>query len=215
VLGQGEGGRAEASDGARRASHPARSAADPLEGGSMIDPFAISAQLLLGWLIADLLSGFVHWVEDRVLWVGMPLISKSVVEPNRRHHRDPQAFLYQSVLARNGTSWAAVAVIAAAWLWLAGFSWVLAGALAGGLAVTEIHVRTHRAIVRTSWYRALQDIGIVQSRAHHVGHHADPMDSRYCVLTDWLNPLLDRIGLWARLEAGLGALGVRTNRDAA
>lgn len=180
-----------------------------------MDVFSILAQLLIGWLLADFLSGLVHWIEDRLLWVGMPLLSRSIVEPNRLHHRDPQAFLYQSVLARNSTTWAAVLAIALPWLLLTGFSWVWLGAIAGGLAVTEVHVRTHRAIVRTSWYRALQDIGIVQSRAHHVGHHAEPMNSRYCILTDWLNPLLDRAGLWARLECGLEAIGLKPNRGTA
>src|SRR3546814_15538431 len=73
-------------------------------------------------------SGIIHWIEDRVLWVGMPLISKSVVEPNRLHHRDPDAFLAQSIVARNSTAWAAVAAIALPWLWIASFSWVWFGA---------------------------------------------------------------------------------------
>src|SRR3546814_10065759 len=93
----------------------------------------------------------------------MPLISKSVVEPNRLHPRDPDAFLAQSIVARNSTAWAAVAAIALPWLWIASFSWVWFGELAGGIAVTEVHVRAHRRVSRASFYRALQDIGIVQS----------------------------------------------------
>lgn len=180
-----------------------------------MDVFSIIAQLLAGWLLADFLSGVVHWIEDRVLWVGMPLLSKSVVEPNRLHHRDPQAFLYQSVLARNSTTWAAVLAIALPWLLVAGFSWVWLGAIAGGLAVTEVHVRTHRAVVRASWYRALQEIGIVQAAPHHWGHHAGAMDGRYCILTSWLNPLLDRLRLWARLESFLETIGLKPNRGTA
>lgn len=180
-----------------------------------MDPFSIAAQLLLGWLIADFLSGFVHWLEDRILWVGMPLISKSVVEPNRLHHVDPEAFLSQSLLARNSTTWAAVAAVALLWLGLAGFSWIFFGALLGGLAVSEVHVRAHRRVPRASLYRALTDIGIIQSTTHHWGHHAGAMDSRYCVLTDWLNPLLDRARLWARLESGLEAIGFAPNRGTA
>src|SRR3546814_9004857 len=67
-------------------------------GASMTDAFSLAAQLVTGWLVADFLSGIIHWIEDRVLWVGMPLISKSVVEPNRLHHRDPDAFLAQSIV---------------------------------------------------------------------------------------------------------------------
>ncbi|PAL25491.1 fatty acid desaturase CarF family protein [Sphingopyxis sp. GW247-27LB] len=181
----------------------------------MMDPFSIAAQLLLGWLIADLLSGFFHWLEDRVLWIGMPLISRAIVEPNRLHHRDPDAFLAQSLFARNSTTWTAVAAIALLWLWLAGFGWVWLGALAGGLAVTEVHVRAHRRVPRSSIYRALMDIGIVQSTPHHWGHHTAAMDGRYCVLTGWLNPILDRARLWTRLERALEAIGFTPNRGAA
>lgn len=180
-----------------------------------MDPFSIAAQLLLGWLIADLLSGLVHWLEDRVLWVGMPLLSRSVVEPNRLHHREPDAFLAQSLLARNSTTWAAVAAIALAWHMIASFSWVWIGALAGGLAVTEVHVRAHRTSGLRGYYRALQEIGIVQSAAHHWQHHRYPMDRRYCVLTNWLNPLLDRAGIWTRLESALEAIGFTPNRGTA
>ena len=31
-----------------------------------------------------------------------------------------------------------------------------------------------------------------------------PQNSRYCVLTDWLNPILDEIGLWPALERMIG-----------
>src|SRR3546814_8986468 len=82
------------------------------------------------------------------------------------------------MVARNSTGWAAVAAFALPWLWIASFSWVWFGALAGGIAVTEVHVRAHRRVSRASFYRALQDIGIVQSAPQHWGHPAGAMDSR-------------------------------------
>jgi ubiquitin-conjugating enzyme E2 variant len=173
------------------------------------------AQLLIGWLIADFLSGVVHWVEDRLLWVGMPLISKAIVEPNRLHHVDPQAFLSSSLFSRNSTTWASAIAVALAWLMIAGFSWIWLGAIAGGLAVTEVHAHSHRPTARAGWYRALQEIGIVQSAPHHWGHHAGGMDTRYCILTGWLNPLLDRLRLWARLESGIEMIGLKPNRGTA
>lgn len=181
----------------------------------MMDIYSIAAQLLLGWLVADFLSGLFHWIEDRILWVGMPLISRAVVEPNRLHHVDPDAFLSQSLFARNSTTWTAVAAIALLWLWVAGFGWIWLGALAGGLAVTEIHVRAHERRTLLGYYRALQEIGIVQSAAHHWQHHRYPMERRYCVLTNWLNPLLDRARVWARLESALEAIGFTPNRGTA
>lgn len=170
----------------------------------------ILLQLLLGWLLADLLTGLAHWIEDRVLWSTMPLLGRWIVIPNRLHHADPMAFLSSSAWARNNTTWAATAAVALPWLLLGGFSYVWLGALAGGLAATEIHVRAHRNAGAGPW-AVLQEIGIVQSTGQHARHHRGAMDSRYCVLTDWLNPILDTAGVWVRLEAALGLIGLKPN----
>lgn len=172
----------------------------------------IIAQLLLGWLIADLLSGFFHWLEDRVLWSDMPLLGRFVVEPNRLHHENPSAFVSSSLIERNWTAWTLAAVLSLAWFAIAGPSWIWLGALAGGLVATEIHVRAHRPIVKGSLFSALQEVGIIQSARQHGAHHGGAMDRRYCVLTDWLNPLLDWARLWAGLEWIMSRLGLEPNR---
>jgi hypothetical protein len=127
-------------------------------------------QLLAGWLIADLFSGLLHWLEDRVLWSAIPLIGKHVVIPNRGHHDDPIGFTRTSVWERNNTTLPAVLGIAAVWYVVFGFSLVLVGALAGGLLVTEVHVRAHRNS-ESGLYKMLQEIGVVQSIRHHGQHH--------------------------------------------
>lgn len=175
----------------------------------------IILQLLLGWLVADFLSGVLHWLEDRILWTTIPAIGRHVVEPNRLHHSDPMAFARASVLSRNSTTWIPVAAIAALWFWLGGFSFVWLGALLGGLVVTEVHVLAHRGIPRgrfSAVIGTLQDIGIIQSPIGHWDHHRGDMDRAYCVLTDWLNPIFDRLKVWRRLEALLLAIGLEPNR---
>lgn len=167
--------------------------------------------LIAGWLIADLLSGVLHWLEDGVLWQSMPILGPHVVRPNRVHHVDPMAFTHTPFFARNSTTWLPALAIAAAWLWLCGFSIVWLGALAGGLLANEVHVRTHRQ-GNGAWYLVLQEIGIVQSRRQHAQHHRGAMDGRYCVLTDWLNPILDALGVWASIEAAMTAIGLAPNR---
>src|SRR3546814_19986727 len=101
----------------------------------MTDAFSLAAQLVTGWLVADFLSGIIHWIDDRLLWVGMPLIRKSVVEPHRLLPRDHDAFLAQSIVARTSTAWAAVASIALPWPCISSFSWVWFGSPPGGCRV--------------------------------------------------------------------------------
>jgi len=171
----------------------------------------IAFHLLLGWLIADFISGILHWLEDRVLWVGMPVISKSVVEPNRLHHIRPAAFLEQGFLTRNSTGWVVALQLSFLWIALIGFSFVWLGATLGGLVATEVHARAHRKQGGT-FIGVLQDIGIIQSTYHHGQHHRGDFDRRYCVLTGWLNPVIDWIGLWAGLEKFLTIIGLKPNR---
>lgn len=167
----------------------------------MIDAvLLVLAKLLAGWLIADLLGGFLHWLEDRVLTETMPILGPYVVAPNRRHHADPMAFATGSFLDRNGTTFIAAGAVALLWLLIFGPSLVWVSASVGGMVTSMVHYWTHRVPPVGSWRRAMQDVGVIQSARQHAQHHRPPAEGRYCVLTDWLNPLLDRVRLWARLE---------------
>lgn len=167
----------------------------------MIDAvLLVLAKLLAGWLIADLLGGVLHWLEDRVLTETMPILGRHVVAPNRRHHDEPMAFAAGSFMHRNGTTFIAAGTVSLLWLLFFGLSLVWASASVGGMVTSMVHYWTHRVPPVGTWRRALQDIGVIQSARQHAQHHRSPADARYCVLTDWLNPLLDRVRIWARLE---------------
>lgn len=171
-----------------------------------------TGQALLGWLFADLVSGVLHWWEDRVGSVRTPLLGRHVVEPNRQHHRDPMAFTRTGVVWRSSTTWIAAALFSLIWLALFGASVTWAFATAGGLIVNEVHRWAHVPAKAPAIVVALQETGLFQSPRHHRRHHAPISDSHYCVLTDLLNPLLDRLRLWAGLEAALTAIGLEPNR---
>lgn len=175
----------------------------------MIDAvLLILAKLLAGWLIADLLGGFVHWLQDRVLTEFTPVLGWIVVVPNRRHHRDPMAFAARSVIARNGTTWFAAGVVSLMWLALFGPSLVWFSATIGGAVSSSVHFLTHQPRRANRAIRILQEIGLLQSAAHHAGHHRPPSDRRYCPLTGWVNPVVDGLGVWRRLEHALSAIGI-------
>ena len=98
-------------------------------------------------------------------------------------------------------------LVSGLWLFLLGPSVVWAAATAGGMVASMVHYHTHRPT--KGFLRALQDIGIVQSIRQHAKHHKPPSTGSYCALTDWLNPILDHLQVWVRLERILGRLGVR------
>lgn len=157
-------------------------------------------QVVLGWLLADLLSGLFHWAQDRLISERTPFVGGFLVEPNRLHHREPLAFVAGSFAWRNGSTYAFVAFVGAILLATAGPSLFLAALVVGGALTTQAHYWAHRPSGAPGIVRVLQASGALQSPKHHAGHHRPPNLERYCVLTDWLNPILDAAGVWARLE---------------
>ncbi len=177
--------------------------------------FAFIGQALVGWLLADLFSGIFHWLEDRVLRTDTPILGRAVVIPNRVHHTDPLAFTYSGFVSRNEWLWVVVALVSIP-LWFAGVPVALWAAMTlGGLVVNEVHRLAHRPVLAGPMVKTLQEIGIFQSPRHHTGHHRAPTDTRYCILTDWLNPALDRLGVWIGLERFLGWIHLEPNRGTA
>jgi ubiquitin-conjugating enzyme E2 variant len=105
------------------------------------------------------------------------------------------AFLDQGYWSRNSTT-----IIPAAIAFLLTVPHPICGVFVFVSQANEIHAWAHSKGKVASWIDALQSIGLLQSPKHHAQHHIDPFESKYCVMTDLLNPLLDRIKFWRRLE---------------
>lgn len=161
-------------------------------------------QALIGWLAADFVSGAFHWWQDRLASSRWPRIGPWLIEPSRVHHREPLAFLAGSFGWRTGYTIALALAVGAALLPLIGPSIGLAAAVIGGAVSTEVHYLAHRPKAAGPVVRVLQEVGVIQSPKHHAGHHGPPHLRRYCVLTDWLNPVLDALRVWERLERAIG-----------
>ncbi len=171
---------------------------------------ALGLTILAAWLLADLLTGIVHWAEDRLAGDRLPFLGKHVFAPNRLHHTQPLAFTRSGFWSRNASS-----IIAAAALFVVFATATTAAigpgvpglirvalvtmALAGAMA-NQVHYWAHLPKRAPLIVQAAQSIGLMQSRMHHAVHHAEPNRTRYCALTDWFNPVLDRHRVWAKLE---------------
>jgi hypothetical protein len=161
----------------------------------------IIGQIIVGWLLADFVGGVLHWLEDRVLTVSDSWIGTQVVEPAREHHDDPLAmYRYAGLIERNWTTWLPTLAVSIALLSAFGPSLLWLSATIGGLVVYEVHRAAHHPRDLHPFVRVLQDVGVIQSPKHHAGHHRPPHQSRYCPLTDWLNPILDALRFWDRIE---------------
>lgn len=161
---------------------------------------SILGELLLGWLLADLMSGFFHWFEDEIAEEDWPVIGPLITVPNRLHHHKPLVFLESTFVQRNWINTllsllvgAGLAVVFGPHLWIA-------AAVAGGSIVNEVHAWAHRPKTVPRLVGILQETGLLQSHRGHAFHHRGEHNSAYCALTNFLNPILDAVKFWRGVE---------------
>lgn len=158
-------------------------------------------RLFLIVVIADLIVGFVHWLEDRYGKETWPLIGPAIIAPNLLHHAQPRAFLVNSWWRSADLQLLAAALICAVAYGLGVLRWELVAILVLVVNANEVHKWTHRTKAENGWFITwLQDWRLIQGRKQHARHHGGNRDSHYCTLTEFVNPALERIRFWRVLE---------------
>lgn len=173
------------------------------------------ASIAIAVLAADFVVGVFHWIEDAYLRDDCPVLGELVARPNILHHYRPRHFLKKSWVASCWDLWlVAGLILTAVWVFgtLTPAVWVFA-LLAGN--ANQIHKWAHRSRRENGpWINLLHDLRILQGPKHHAIHHTDPKSTHYCVITEFLNPILERIRFWTRLECWLRkAFGIRRRSD--
>lgn len=165
--------------------------------------------IIIMWMVAEIGSALAHHFEDRY---GNPewqsssskikrIIYMSIIEPNIVHHKRPAAMLEGSYWFRNNTSIVlSFALAGISYLAFPDFWPLWAGFILMSQA-NEIHGWAHKPKLQNNIIiRSLQRIGLLQSPKHHKIHHTVPYNTHYCVMTNYLNPILSTIGFWKLLE---------------
>jgi ubiquitin-conjugating enzyme E2 variant len=176
----------------------------------MVDQ-SFAGYVFSAWIAADLLTGVVHWWEDRYGNPAWPIVGRLVVEPNIRHHADQREFLAGGYWHRNWTTIVPAASLACLALAIGQFWWALVAAFA--TQANEIHGWAHQRCSRP--IRGLQLLGVLSSQEGHANHQRAPFATDFCVMTDWLNPILSAVNFWRGLEAAVGILGIRPRQERA
>lgn len=175
----------------------------------------VAMQFLLTVLLADFVSGFFHWLEDAYGDPDMPLIGPLFIRPNILHHHKPRHFVKLTWLQ---SSWDLLClgaiVLVVAWF-LDLLTWQLLLFMALGVNGNQFHKWTHRTAKENGRIITfLQAAHILQTPHHHAEHHTNPKNSRYCVVTNLLNPFLDGVNFWSGVEWIVFKLfGVRRRPD--
>jgi ubiquitin-conjugating enzyme E2 variant len=175
----------------------------------------IALQALGVVLLADFVAGLVHWLEDAYGSEDTPLVGPLLIKPNIVHHHHPRFF---TKLSWWQSSWdlllvgAAILGVAAS---LDALTWQVGLFAIISVNANQIHKWSHMSRAEVGPVVAfLQDCRILLTPRQHALHHTDPKNTYYCPVTNLMNPVLEAIRFWDRLEAVIERLtGVGHRHD--
>jgi ubiquitin-conjugating enzyme E2 variant len=171
-------------------------------------PWLVFPALLVGYLFADLISGTVHWFCDTFFEEDTPIIGRIVIQPFRDHHVHPQRITRYRFIEQDTTNFFLMLPPLAVAFWMGEprpgsigtlFSCcLLLGLATGSFGTNLFHKWAHelKPPVVVSW---LQRSGLILGPERHQRHHSD-YSHGFCVTSGWMNPVLDALGFFPRLE---------------
>ena len=181
----------------------------------------IALAIPLGIVGGDFISGLVHWAADTYGSEDMRVIGPSLVKPFRLHHIYPRDICTHGLVETTGNACilAVPALSASLYLmWLKPDSVLLAFSVVSfalmsvaTVATNQFHKWAHqeKPSAFASW---LQKKRLVLEPQHHKRHHTQPFDENYCITNGWLNPLLNKLKFFRRLETVIAFFGIETAR---
>jgi hypothetical protein len=173
----------------------------------MLNAFVMVSQVAGVLILIDFLSGVFHWIEDSYGSEMTPVFGRLVVIPNNIHHRQPRDFVRSAFWHRNIITFILCLSLSISYVLLFGASWRLYLFCGLGAFCNEYHCWAHRSAVENGkLITALHRLRLIQTPRHHAIHHTDPKNRAYCVFTNLINPALDKIEFWRRLEAGVALI---------
>jgi ubiquitin-conjugating enzyme E2 variant len=148
--------------------------------------------VFIGYLVADFLSGVIHFTQDNFFGPKTPLVGQ-FIQDGRNHHKNPTEMLKYNYSETNQLL--LLSPVALAWYFLCGYSTFSLTVAFFLVNANQIHKMNHLPPnQRPAWFNFLRSWRIVQTQHHE--HHRTPNQTHFCVLTDHLNPVLDGLGFW-------------------
>lgn len=166
----------------------------------MTDTLVVIVQVALIVCVADLISGVAHWAQDRFDTRSIPVFNELFIYKANEHHSHPNRSSQYSWLTRNKYA-LIISIFFIFPAWLCSFlSWQTGLLILVLLFSSEIHIACHRPNNHKNWLvNKLQKIGCIQSNQHHLQHHQND-NTHYCIITNYVNPVVDKIGFFPLLD---------------
>ncbi|MDX1958818.1 MAG: fatty acid desaturase CarF family protein [Leptospiraceae bacterium] len=167
--------------------------------------------VILSYLSADFISGYVHFLGDNFLSENSPILGEAFIRPFREHHTDPKAITRHDFIETNGNN-CLVSIPPMLGLYflfpieskLSCFTILFLTLLFLFIFITnQIHKWAHESNP-SKLISFLQNHHLILNPIHHKIHHTKPYNKYYCITTGWLNPILYKIRFfeWNRIVLG-------------
>jgi ubiquitin-conjugating enzyme E2 variant len=173
----------------------------------------VGIALPLGYPLADLATGIVHWAGDRIGDEDTPILGRRFIAPFRLHHVHPQEITQHGFASTNGHN--AIAVIPV----LATVYVAMPDPGAAGLFVTSLITSTATLGLLSNQFhkwahapqvprlvRLFQRAQLILPPERHQLHHTPPFDRHYCITAGWMSEPLFRLGFFQGLDRLVAAL---------
>jgi len=177
----------------------------------------------VGILLSDFMSGFVHWMFDTWGSLDTPVVGKLAIRTFRHHHVAPKAITEHDFVETNAHNISLTVIYSVVgFLVLRGtttlFDVFIAQMLLCATVFTaftsQIHKWAHmQAAEQPRVVAWLQKMQCLQTTRHHSLHHQGARNTHYCVITNVLNPVLEELRLWNRLERAIERVFGLKRRD--
>ncbi len=169
-------------------------------------PFLALTAFMLGYVVADFISGVVHWAADTWGTPECPIVGAALIRPFREHHVDPKEITRHDFVETNGNNcFVSIApTVAAVLIPQHGAGALFAATLVFSLTLWVLftnqfhkwaHLDSPPAVI--DW---LQRMNLILPRDHHAVHHTAPYAKYYCITVGWLNEALFRLRFFQTLE---------------
>lgn len=171
---------------------------------------SIVIKLFFVTLLSDFVSGFFHWLEDVYAKPGMPIVHQIAVN-NELHHTRPRAFLKNNWWQ---SSWdvamVSLLIVLSTW-WVGILTWPVVLFAVITANANQIHKWSHQnSKEKPAVITLLQKSHLLQTPRHHAKHHSGEKNTHYCVITNVLNPALEKINFWRKLERGIALFTLKS-----
>jgi ubiquitin-conjugating enzyme E2 variant len=173
----------------------------------MIKSINIILQIIIGFLLADIITGMFHWYEDCYFnyCSTIPIIN-TIAKDNELHHYFPRSIIAYSYFEHISYSLPLVIIILFI-IFLINKSmfnykyiYIIISFAFFSIISNIIHRFAHmRECENNTIINFLQNTGILCSHKHHSAHHTN-INEKYCVISEYNNYILDSIYFWRALE---------------